>query len=727
MKENSRDARLLIRLVSILILVGLIITVFVSVVTTETDKNDTKNRMNTILSYVKKQCVRYEEIASGETTKALYDLIDTAIEIREDQKLGENCTTEYLRDVVLKKRLTGLLVTDLTDSSKALYYSNDGIKAEDWYSITQKFSNISANPNKSYSERYTGSDGYYYDYAMVARSDKKGAVLCYRRHRMDVVEGAQLSLETLLHGYSFERDGVIVVTDGTTVIASNFPEKEGTLAKQCSVVRKIRLFRERDTLIKVKEDDVYYGMRTSTQKYFIYAYLPESEVFTNRSLIMSYTLSLYLVFVVVLLIVRQRMLQIRHLEQEKQDEIYKKEKERLANDAIRANEVKTDFLRRMSHDIRTPINGIRGMVQIGEYYYDDPEKQKECREKIWGASGYLLDLVNDVLDMSKLQADEMEWKDEQFVFTDLLNEIMTLMSFQAKEHGITMSAEPWSITHDNLWGGKVQLKRIFMNLITNAIKYNKPNGSVLVSCRETEFKEGRASFRFVCADTGIGMDEQFVKIMYEPFSQEKRFHGNMSEGVGLGLSIVKKLVESAGGTISVDSKKGEGTSFTVDLSFETLDEENKLAPDLPSEPDGKKLAGCNVLVAEDNELNFEIVEFILKVEGANVIAATDGKQAVDIFAKSEEGSIDVILMDVMMPVMDGLTAVREIRTLSRVDATTVPIIAMTANAFADDVENAREAGMDAHVAKPIDGEKLVDCILRLIKNKYRGGVRNNGR
>ena len=721
MKENSRDARLLIRLVSILILVGLIITVFVSVVTTETDKNDTKNRMNTILSYVKKQCVRYEEIASGETTKALYDLIDTAIEIREDQKLGENCTTEYLRDVVLKKRLTGLLVSDLTDSSKTLYYSNDGIKAEDWYSITQKFSNISANPNKSYSERYTGSDGYYYDYAMVARSDKKGAVLCYRRHRMDVVEGAQLSLETLLHGYSFERDGVIVVTDGTTVIASNFPEKEGTLAKQCSVVRKIRLFRERDTLIKVKEDDVYYGMRTSTQKYFIYAYLPESEVFTNRSLIMSYTLSLYLVFVVVLLIVRQRMLQIRHLEQEKQDEIYKKEKERLANDAIRANEVKTDFLRRMSHDIRTPINGIRGMVQIGEYYYDDPEKQKECREKIWGASGYLLDLVNDVLDMSKLQADEMEWKDEQFVFTDLLNEIMTLMSFQAKEHGITMSAQPWSITHDNLWGGKVQLKRIFMNLITNAIKYNKPNGSVLVSCRETGFKEGRASFRFVCADTGIGMDEQFVKIMYEPFSQEKRFHGKMSEGVGLGLSIVKKLVESAGGTISVDSKKGEGTSFTVDLSFETLDEENKLAPDLPSEPDGKKLAGCNVLVAEDNELNFEIVEFILKVEGANVIAATDGKQAVDIFAKSEEGSIDVILMDVMMPVMDGLTAVREIRTLSRVDATTVPIIAMTANAFADHVENAREAGMDAHVAKPIDGKKLVDCMLRLIKNKYRGG------
>lgn len=727
MKENSRDARLLIRLVSILILVGLIITVFVSVVTTETDKNDTKNRMNTILSYVKKQCVRYEEIASGETTKALYDLIDTAIEIREDQKLGENCTPEYLRDVVLKKRLTGFLVTDLTDSSKTLYYSNDGIKAEDWYRITQKFSNISANPNKSYSERYTGSDGYYYDYAMVARSDKKGAVLCYRRHRMDVVEGAQLSLETLLHGYSFERDGVIVVTDGTTVIASNFPEKEGTLAKQCSVVRKIRLFRERDTLIKVKEDDVYYGMRTSTQKYFIYAYLPESEVFTNRSLIMSYTLSLYLVFVVVLLIVRQRMLQIRHLEQEKQDEIYKKEKERLANDAIRANEVKTDFLRRMSHDIRTPINGIRGMVQIGEYYYDDPEKQKECREKIWGASGYLLDLVNDVLDMSKLQADEMEWKDEQFVFTDLLNEIMTLMSFQAKEHGINMSAEPWSITHDNLWGGKVQLKRIFMNLITNAIKYNKPNGSVLVSCCETGFKEGRASFRFVCADTGIGMDEQFVKIMYEPFSQEKRFHGNMSEGVGLGLSIVKKLVESAGGTISVDSKKGEGTSFTVDLSFETLDEENKLAPDLPSEPDGKKLAGCNVLVAEDNELNFEIVEFILKVEGANVIAAADGKQAVDIFAKSEEGSIDVILMDVMMPVMDGLTAVREIRTLSRVDATTVPIIAMTANAFADDVENAREAGMDAHVAKPIDGKKLVDCMLRLIKNKYRGGVRNNGR
>ena len=275
--------------------------------------------------------------------------------------------------------------------------------------------------------------------------------------------------------------------------------------------------------------------------------------------------------------------------------------------------------------------------------------------------------------------------------------------------------------HDNLWGGKVQLKRIFMNLITNAIKYNKINGSVVLSCRETGFKDGRASFEFVCADTGIGMDEQFIKIMYEPFSQENSSPGKLSDGVGLGLAIVKKLVDSAGGTISVDSKKGEGTTFTVNLSFEALEEENKTAIELPAETDGKRLAGCNVLVAEDNELNYEIVEFILKVEGANIIAAADGKQAVDIFEKSEEGSINVILMDVMMPVMDGLTAVREIRALSRGDATNVPIIAMTANAFADDVENAREAGMDAHVAKPIDSEKLVDCILRLIKKRYRGG------
>ncbi len=719
MKKVSKDTQSLIRLVASLILAGLIISVFVSVITTEVDKNDTKARMENISAYIKNQCIRYEELAAEETTKGLYDLIDKAIDISENENF-DHCSESDLSEIVVHKRISGIFVTDDAEPAKDLYYSEDETTAGYWNEVLAKFKTISDYPNKSYSERHVGDDGYYYDYALVARTDKKGAILCYKRQRIDKVEGVQFSLITLLRGYNFEKNGVITVTDGTTVIASNVSECEGARASDCPVVRHIRKYPSDNSLIRVDDDGCYYGMRTNSKNYFIYVYLPDSAVFTNRSLIMSYTLSLYMVLVIVVLVIRQQLIRTKRLEQERKDAIYRKEREKLAKEAILANEVKTDFLRRMSHDIRTPINGIRGMVQIGEYYYDDPEKQKECREKIWDASGYLLDLVNDVLDMSKLQTGELDWKDEPFVMTELLEEVMTFMSFQAKEHGINLSATPWKIEHANLYGGKIQLKRILMNLITNAIKYNKTNGSVVISCRETGFKDGRAWFEFVCKDTGIGMDEQFVKIMYEPFSQENRPHGKLSDGVGLGLSIVKKLVDSAGGTISVDSKKGEGTTFTVNLSFETL-EENVTVTDIPAETDGKRLVGYNVLVAEDNELNYEIVKFILEVEGANVIAAADGKQAVDAFEKSKEGSIDAILMDVMMPVMDGLTAVREIRALSRGDATGVPIIAMTANAFADDVENAREAGMDAHIAKPIDSEKLVDCILRLIKKRYRGG------
>ena len=275
------------------------------------------------------------------------------------------------------------------------------------------------------------------------------------------------------------------------------------------------------------------------------------------------------------------------------------------------------------------------------------------------------------------------------------------------------------IKHDYLFGGKVQFKRIVTNLIGNAIKYNKPNGKAEFICSEKYDKDGIAYFECRCSDTGIGMDEEFVKKMYEPFEREKQSENSNLEGVGLGLAIVKKLVDKAGWTIDVESEKGKGTVFTLNVSFKIADEP-KSAAELPG-VEKNKLQGLNILVAEDNELNFEIVQFMLDVAGANVISAKDGKQAVDIFNASEIGGIDAILMDVMMPVKDGLSATREIRASKRADAESIPIVAMTASAFADDVENARTAGMNAHVSKPIDEEKLISCILRLVK-KRGGGV-----
>ena len=551
----------------------------------------------------------------------------------------------------------------------------------------------------------------------MSRGDGNGAVLCYKRQRVEDVEDERFSISTLLKGFVFGSDGAIVVTDGNMVLATNSVGVVGMPAKDCPVVKKLRQMVS-DDILRVEDDGSYYGIRTTGKNFFVYTFMPESSVFARRSVILPYLLLFYLFVLTIIVVVRQLSLRKKRLEQERKDEENRKEKDKLAQEAIRANEAKTDFLRRMSHDIRTPINGIRGLVKIGEYYYDDPEKQKECREKIWDVSGYLLDLVNDMLDMNKLTTSEPVWKDENFVMSELLGEVESFLGIQAKEAGVALNIS-FDIKHNYLFGGKVQFKRVLTNLVSNAIKYNKTNGKVDLSCTERESGDGVARFECVCADTGIGMDEEFLNRMYEPFERETQSAGNNREGVGLGLSIVRKLVDRAGWTISVESKKGEGTAFTVAAEFKIADQAGKVA-DLSPIDESNRLNGLKILVAEDNELNLEIVEFILKVAGATIISATDGKRAAEIFNESEVGDIDAILMDVMMPVEDGLAATREIRASDRPDAKSVPIIAMTASAFAEDVENARTAGMNAYIAKPIDGDKLIDCILRLVQ-KIRGG------
>ena len=404
----------------------------------------------------------------------------------------------------------------------------------------------------------------------------------------------------------------------------------------------------------------------------------------------------------------------RKKQKEKNEKEYRERLDRLATEAIRANQSKNDFLRRMSHDIRTPINGIQGMVRIGEYYADDPEKQKECRKKILEASGYLLELVNDVLDMSKLDENLVIWKEEHFNMNSVMNEIVSMLSFQASEHSVTLTYES-EIIHSSLYGGAGTLKRICANIIGNAIKYNKPNGNVDCSIKETRSDDQKAYFTIVCADTGIGMSEEFQKIMYEPFAQENPdFNSNGS--TGLGLAIVKKAIDLMGGDISVQSKIGEGTTFTINLPF-AIDCDDRKETAARNVVSTKKLDKTTVLLVEDNDLNYEIAKFILETNGAKVLKASDGKQALDIFSESEEGEISVILMDVMMPVMDGISATAAIRSLDRSDASVVPIIAMTANTYTDDIERVLTAGMNAFVEKPVDAEKLVDIIVKTLQKR----------
>lgn len=731
MEERVRDTRLGLIHLALFVLVGIIIGVFASLITTATGKSTAKKQMDAASKYVRQQCVRYEELAAEETARSLYDVSDKAFSIRGTLDYTADLG-EQIRLLAETNRLSGILVTETSEESSTgsiiANYSESGENEVMWESYFETYGEVSKDLVKSYSarltERKSDDEAYYYDYAMVARGDGKGAVLCYKRRLVKDVEDDRFAIATLLKGYVFEASGSIIVTDGSIVIASNIDGRVGMRAEDCPVVRELRKNDEVNAIIRVEDEGIYYGTRSASKDLFVYTYMPDSEVFARRTVILLYLLFFYFLTTMVVLTIGQMTLRKRRLEQQAKDEEYRKESEKLTREAIRANEAKTDFLRRMSHDIRTPINGIRGMVKIGEYYYDDPEVQKDCREKIWDASGYLLDLVNDVLDMNKLTTSEPVWKDEYFVMSELLEEIESFMGVQAKEAGISLKINYDGITHDYLYGCRVQFKRILTNLIGNAIKYNKPNGEVNVTCVETGYNDGSAFFECKCADTGIGMDEEFLQKMYEPFEREKQSEGNNLEGVGLGLSIVKKLVDRAGWTISAESKKGEGSTFTIGVEFKISEQPKRVADS--SEADEKcRLKGYNILVAEDNELNFEIVEFILKVAGANVIPATNGEQATEIFSSSEVGSIDAILMDVMMPVKDGLTATREIRTLSRADAENVPIIAMTASAFAEDVENARMAGMNAHIAKPIDGDKLINRIIRLVKKNSGGGVEND--
>ena len=397
---------------------------------------------------------------------------------------------------------------------------------------------------------------------------------------------------------------------------------------------------------------------------------------------------------------------VREIDKQKQLEIeYKRKLLETAEEARKANIAKTDFLRRMSHDIRTPINGILGMIRIAEHYSDDNERQKECRAKVKEAAGYLLDLVNSVLDMNKLESGAVILENEPFDLIKLLSESNNIIKMSAEVEGLSVSFNHESVKHRYLIGSAIHLKQILQNIAGNAVKYNRENGRIDLSCEELEYDGKKAIYEFRCKDTGYGMSEEFINHAFEPFAQENQGARTSYMGTGLGLAIAKQLTEMMNGRIEVESKLNVGTIFTMRIPFE-IDAAHEETVKHEMEDSKDCLKGKRVLIAEDNELNMEIAEFLLENAGMMVTKAWNGEEAVNEFTMSEEGHFDYILMDVMMPVMDGLAASKKIRNLSRKDAQSIPIFAMTANAFSEDREGSKNAGMNEHLSKPLD-EKLM--------------------
>ena len=386
--------------------------------------------------------------------------------------------------------------------------------------------------------------------------------------------------------------------------------------------------------------------------------------------------------------------------------------------AKKANSAKTDFLRHMSHDIRTPLNGIIGMINISERYYGDKERLYECKAKVMESMDYLQSLLNNVLDIGKVESGTLQLVNKPFDLVAMLVKQISIIETNAKEYGISFEggASMSTFHHRYVIGSEEYLNRLLMNLAGNAVKYNRSGGKVSLYFNEISSDDKTAVFEFVCSDTGLGMSEEFQKHAFESYAREGKETTNGYSGAGLGLSIVKDIVDMMNGTIKLESKENVGTTFTVTIPLEIDHNAEKEQQKKVEKPD---LSGKSVLVVEDNELNLEIAKMLLEDEKMVVTTAENGEEAVDIVSQSVPGRFDFIFMDIMMPVMDGLEAARQIRTLNCKDTKEIPIIAMTANAFQDDIRDCIDAGMNAHIAKPIDSKKIEDTLQLVLKQKMQ--------
>ena len=379
-------------------------------------------------------------------------------------------------------------------------------------------------------------------------------------------------------------------------------------------------------------------------------------------------------------------------------------------DAEAAVRAKSEFLSHMSHDIRTPINGMMGMLDIAQAHLNNPEKMDLCLSKMRGAADQLLSLINDVLDMSKIETGSIRLVEEPFDMIRLLNGTLAVQEIIASEKSLTIEQDiEGAIEHPCVCGSPNYVRSILVNIISNAIKYTNPGGDIFVSARELSCDGEYVKFEFIVSDTGIGMSEEFAEHIFEPFTQEHAENRSSYQGTGLGMSIVKNLINKMKGTITLETKQGEGSTFTITLPVKL---DTVCFEETETEEEETSIEGMKILLVEDNDLNLEVAQYILEDAGAEIIVARNGLESVELFEQSESDSFDVILMDVMMPVMDGLTATKKIRKLKRKDARMVPIIAMTANVFNEDIIAAKEAGMNEHIAKPLDFDKLIHTLAK---------------
>lgn len=704
----------------LIVLLGIALSVVAGMMSYGYTTAQAEQRFADVVDYVATQSLSYEAFNNAYVTKNLIRVMEIAGEVARNIKRDGSVDDATLKQYADQFNVSALIVTDASGNLVS-ESSTDGVGYESLAAYLKEAPvlEVASHPLKSYTARITLADDSVADIGCVTRRGGEGIVIAVRHRSAKAVASNTLKLQSLLDGYETIDSGNIVIENDAKVVATNAvePTTSGAFvlpATDATIVDSIkeRCLAGRVSLVNAN-GEWYLGTFGKARQFYVYTYTSARRYFETVVVVVASVLVLYGGAIAATALAR------RHAERQRLTDLLLQERDygdklaKAAREASSANSAKTEFLRRMSHDLRTPINGIRGMVEVGDANADDLQKQTECRSKIWTASGLLLDLANEALDMSRLESGQV---DLDLVPTNLVvlnREVCDILERQAEERLVTIICDQQTLDHPYARVSVTHLKRLLVNIAGNAVKYSRRGGYVRLACREVEPVDGVPIYEYTIADNGIGMSEQFQQHLYEPFSREEQRVEGASSGTGLGAPIAKQLVELMGGSMSFTSTLGQGTTFTIRLPFEQCKRSEIPQAVRVDAVDIDAVRGLRVLLVEDNELNAEIAQFTLDRAGAIVTHVKDGESAVETFAASAPHEYDVVLMDIMMPGIDGLEATRQIRALEREDAATTPIIAVSANAFAEDRRLSREAGMDAHLSKPVSSRELVEALAHI--------------
>lgn len=704
----------------LIVLLGIALSVVAGMMSYGYTTAQAEQRFADVVDYVATQSLSYEAFNNAYVTKNLIRVMEIAGEVARTIERDGSVDNATLKQYADQFNVSALIVTDASGNLVS-ESSTDGVGYESLAAYLKEAPvlEVASHPLKSYTARITLADDSVADIGCVTRQGGEGIVIAVRHQSAKAVASNTLKLQSLLDGYETIDSGNIVIENDAKVVATNAvkPTTSGAFvlpATDATIVDSIkeRCLAGRVSLVNAN-GEWYLGTFGKARQFYVYTYTSARRYFETVAVVVASVLVLYGGAIAATALAR------RHAERQRLTDLLLQERDygdklaKAAREASSANSAKTEFLRRMSHDLRTPINGIRGMVEVGDANADDLQKQTECRSKIWTASGLLLDLANEALDMSRLESGQV---DLDLVPTNLVvlnREVCDILERQAEERLVTIICDQQTLDHPYARVSVTHLKRLLVNIAGNAVKYSRRGGYVRLACREVEPVDGVPIYEYTIADNGIGMSEQFQQHLYEPFSREEQRVEGASSGTGLGAPIAKQLVELMGGTMSFTSTLGQGTTFTIRLPFEQCKRSEIPQAVRVDAVDVDAVRGLRVLLVEDNELNAEIAQFTLDRAGAIVTHVKDGESAVETFAASAPHEYDVVLMDIMMPGIDGLEATRQIRALEREDAATTPIIAVSANAFAEDRRLSREAGMDAHLSKPVSSRELVEALAHI--------------